>query len=158
MSKPKLGFIGLGIMGRPMCRNLIQAGYKLTVWNRSQPGIDEVVGYGAVAGASACDVARKSDTVITMVSDSPDVEQVILGPEGVLEGTEPGMLVIDMTTISPSVTRKIAEKLLEKGVQMLDAPVSGGDKCAREGTLSMMVGGTEDAFDRARRISEVLGR
>lgn len=158
MSKPRLGFVGLGIMGRPMCKNLIQAGYELTVWNRSRPGIDEVVSYGAQEAASACEVAKNSDIIITMVADSPDVEEVILGPSGVLEGACPGTLVIDMTTMSPRITKEIAAQLEEKGVQMLDAPVSGGDKGAREGTLSIMVGGPDDAFERAAPIFEVLGK
>jgi len=158
MDKPRIGFIGLGIMGRPMCANLLKAGYSLTVWNRSQPGIDTVVGYGAEAGASPADVAAKSDVIITMVTDSPDVELVVLGADGVLEGVEPGSVVIDMSTISPSVTRRVAERLGEKSVEMLDAPVSGGDVGAQKGTLSIMVGGKAEVFDRCLPVFQAMGK
>jgi 3-hydroxyisobutyrate dehydrogenase len=158
MSQPSVGFIGLGIMGRPMCKNLIQAGFPLTVWNRSQPGIDEVVGYGARAADSPRAVAEQSDVVITMVTDSPDVRQVILGEEGVIHGAKPGAVVIDMSTISPSVTREIAAALEAKGVHMMDAPVSGGDRGAIAGTLSIMVGGEEPVFERCRPIFEAMGK
>lgn len=158
MAKPKLGFIGLGIMGRPMCKNLIDAGYDLTVWNRSTPGIEEVVSYGAAEAPSAQAVAEKTEIVITMVTDSPDVQEVILGDEGVIHGIASGSLVIDMTTMSPSITKEIATELAKRDVPMLDAPVSGGDKGAKEGTLSIMVGGPADAFERAKPIFDVLGR
>src|SRR2546423_1361553 len=138
MEKPRVGFIGLGIMGRPQSHNLIKAGYSLTVWNRSRPGIETVVGYGAAEGKSPADVAAKSDVIITMVPDSPDVRHVILGPNGVIEGARPGSAVIDMSTISPSVTREIAEELRGRGIRMLDAPVSGGEVGAVAGTLSIM--------------------
>src|ERR671927_526791 len=111
MSTPRIGFIGRGIMGKPMCANLLKAGYSLTVWNRSRPGIDAVVGEGAQAGESPADVASRSEVIVTMVTDSPDVEQVVLGPGGVIEGARAGAVVIDMSTISPSVTRRIAEAL-----------------------------------------------
>src|SRR2546427_197278 len=111
LANPHVGFIGLGIMGRPQCHNLIKAGFPLIVWNRSQPGIDTVVGYGALPGRSAADVAAKSDVTITMVTDSPDVREVVLGPNGVIEGARPGSVVIDMSTISPAVTREIAAAL-----------------------------------------------
>ncbi len=158
MTKPRIGFIGLGIMGKPMCANLIKAGYSLTVWNRSQPGIDTVVGYGATAGESPADVAAKSDIIITIVTDSPDVEKVILGPNGVLEGVQPGSVVIDMSTISPSVTREVAAALLEKDVEMLDAPVSGGDVGAKAGTLSIMVGGKDEVFERCLPVFQAMGK
>ena len=158
MLKKRLGFIGLGIMGKPMCKNLIDAGYPVTVWNRSRPGIDECVGYGAVAGSSAKDVAEKSDVVITMVTASADVEEVVLGAGGGLEGARPEMVLIDMTTISPKVANEIATELNGKGVRMLDAPVSGGDKGAREGSLSIMVGGLEGVFKECLPILEVLGK
>jgi 2-hydroxy-3-oxopropionate reductase len=125
--RPRIGFVGLGIMGRPMAKNLISAGYDLTVWNRSRPGIDALVSAGAAAGESAADVASRTDVVVTMLPDSPDVEQVVLGPAGVLEGARSGMTVIDMSTISPKVTREIAARLRESGIAMLDAPVSGGE-------------------------------
>ena len=154
----KLGFIGLGVMGKPMATNLLKAGYPLTVWNRTRSKMNDLVKLGATAGESPKDVAEKSDVVITMVSDSPDVEEVVLGPSGVIEGAKPGMILIDMSTISPTVTRKIAEKLAEKDVKMLDAPVSGGDIGAKQGTLSIMVGGPKEAFDECLPILEVLGK
>ncbi len=158
MPDKKLGFIGLGIMGRPMCRNLIGAGYQVTVWNRSQPGIDECARYGAMPESSARAVAEKSEVVITMVTGSSDVWDVVLGPNGVLEGAHPGMVLVDMTTMSPQVTKEIARRLNERGVMMLDAPVSGGDSGAREGTLSIMVGGPGEVFRQCVPILEVLGR
>lgn len=158
MSKPHVGFIGLGIMGRPQCQNLIKAGFPLTVWNRSQPGIDTVVGYGALAGRSPADVAARSDVTITMVTDSPDVREVILGPNGIVEGARPGSTVIDMSTISPAVTREIADELKRHDVRMLDAPVSGGEVGAIAGTLSIMVGGEEPVFDNCRPVLEAMGK
>ncbi|MCK4222523.1 MAG: NAD-binding protein, partial [Dehalococcoidia bacterium] len=158
MLKKRLGFIGLGIMGKPMCKNLIDAGYPVTVWDRVRPGIDECVGYGAVAGSSAKDVAEKSDVVITMVTASVDVEEVVLGARGILEGARPGMVLVDMSTISPRVAKETAAKLNGKGLKMLDAPVSGGDTGAREGTLSIMVGGPEEVFKECLPILEVLGK
>jgi 3-hydroxyisobutyrate dehydrogenase len=154
----RIGFIGLGIMGKPMARNLLKAGYPLTVWNRSQPAIEELVGDGASPGSSPEDVAHQSDVIITIVTDSPDVEKVALGPKGIIEGGRPGLVHIDMSTISPAVTRRIASRLAEKGIEMLDAPVSGGDTGAQAGTLSIMVGGKEETFQRCRPIFEVLGR
>ncbi|GAI24978.1 unnamed protein product, partial [marine sediment metagenome] len=135
----------------------LNAGYSVIVWNRSQPGIDECVGYGAVAGTSPRDVAEKSDLVITMVMGSEDVRSVVLGPNGIIEGAHPGLIVIDTTTISPKVSREIAEKLRKKGVRMLDAPVSGFDIGAKAGTLTMMVGGPEDTFQKCLPIFNVLG-
>ncbi|RJS83195.1 NAD(P)-dependent oxidoreductase [Candidatus Bathyarchaeota archaeon] len=153
--KKRIGFIGLGVMGKPMATNLR---YPLTVWNRTRSKMEDLVKMGAAPGESPKDVAEKSDVVITMVTDSAAVEAVILGPSGVIEGVRPGMIVIDMSTISPSVTRRIAEKLKEKGVEMLDAPVSGGDIGAKQGTLSIMVGGSEEVFKECLPIFEVLGK
>jgi 3-hydroxyisobutyrate dehydrogenase len=153
-----IGFIGLGIMGRPMARNLLKAGFSLTVWNRSRPGIDELVAEGAAEASGPREVAERSDVVITMVSDSPDVEQVALGPGGIIEGARPGLVMVDMSTISPDVTRRIAARLAEKGVEMLDAPVSGGDKGAIAGTLSIMVGGSEATLERCRPVLEAMGQ
>lgn len=158
MTKEVVGFIGLGIMGKPMTKNLLNAGYSVTVWNRSQAGIDECVGYGAVAAKSAREVAGKANVVITMVTASADVKEVVLGPNGVIEGVHPGMTLIDMTTMSPKVTKEIAAKLEEKGADMLDAPVSGGDTGAKAGTLSIMVGGPEEALKKCMPILEVLGK
>lgn len=158
MKMKRVGFIGLGVMGMPMATNILKAGYPLTVWNRTREKMRGLVSMGALPGESPKDVAEKSDVVITMVADSPDVEQVILGPQGVIEGAHPGLIVVDMSTISPSVTRRIAKELEKKGIRMLDAPVSGGDVGAKQGTLSIMVGGPEDAFKECLPIFEVLGK
>ncbi len=154
----RIGFIGLGIMGRPMARNLMKSGYPLTVWNRSRPGIDELVKDGAAEASCPREVAERSDVVITIVTDSPDVELVALGTDGIIEAARPGLVMIDMSTISPSVTSRIAGRLAEAGVEMLDAPVSGGDKGAIAGTLSIMVGGSEATFERCRPILEAMGK
>ncbi len=152
-----LGFIGLGIMGRPMARHLLAAGYRVTVWNRSRPGIDALVAASAVAADGPAQVAEVSDIVITMVGDSNDVEQVVLGEQGVLAGAHRGLILIDMSTISPEVTRKIAAACAAKGVDMLDAPVSGGERGAVEGTLSIMVGGKREVVERCMPILRLLG-
>jgi 2-hydroxy-3-oxopropionate reductase len=158
MSQPTVGFIGLGIMGRPMCQNLIQAGFPLVVYSRSRPGIDAVVAYGAKEAASSREVAEQSDVIVTMVTDSPDVRQVVLGEDGLIHGVKRDSVVIDMSTISPSATREIASALKVKGVHMLDAPVSGGEKGAIEGTLSIMVGGDQAIFNRCRPLFEAMGK
>ncbi|KKM63658.1 hypothetical protein LCGC14_1509290, partial [marine sediment metagenome] len=154
----RIGFIGLGIMGRPMARNLIKAGFPLTVWNRSRPGIDELVTEGAAEGSSPADVAQRSDVVITIVGDSPDVEEVALGRGGIIEGAHPGLVHVDMTTMSPQVTRRIGERLAEAGVEMLDAPVSGGQQGAIDGKLSIMAGGHKETLERCRPVLEAVGR
>lgn len=156
--RPRIGFIGLGIMGRPMAKNLLKAGYTVTAWNRSRPGLDDVVRAGAAEAGSAKEVAARSDVIITMVTDSPDVEQVVLGPNGIIEGARPGAIVIDMSTISPEVTRRIAARLAERSIHMLDAPVSGGDQGAIAGTLSIMVGGEREVFEQCRPIFEAMGK
>jgi len=153
----RIGFIGLGIMGRPMARNLLKAGFTLTVWNRSRPGIDELVAEGAAEGAGPADVARRSDIVITMVGDSPDVEEVALGPNGIVEGAHDGLVHVDMSTISPDVTRRIAARLAEAGIEMLDAPVSGGQQGAIDGTLSIMAGGKAETLERCRPALAAMG-
>ncbi len=158
MPKPTVGFIGLGIMGAPMAKNLIDAGYALTVWNRSQAKVDAVAAHGAAGASSAKEVAEKSEIIITIVTDSPDVERVVLGEDGVIEGAASGSIVVDMTTMSPKITTEIATALAENGVQMLDAPVSGGDIGAQNGTLSIMVGGPTSAFDRVLPLFEVMGQ
>lgn len=158
MAKDRIGFIGLGIMGRPMAMNLLRAGYELTVWNRTASKMADLVDAGAGAADSPAAVAAISDTVISIVSDSPDVEQVVLGSGGVIESARPGLLYIDMSTISPRVAREVAARLAQEGAEMLDAPVSGGDKGAVEGTLSIMVGGEVAAFQRARPMLEVMGK
>jgi 2-hydroxy-3-oxopropionate reductase len=154
----KIGFIGLGIMGKPMARNLIKAGYPLVVHSRSRGPVDELAAEGAIPVTSAKAVAGQSDVVITMLPDSPDVEKVVLGQQGVIEGVTSGMLFVDMSTISPATARQVYETLKAKGVESLDAPVSGGEIGAKEATLSIMVGGTEDAFQRAMPIFEAMGK
>jgi len=156
--KKRIGFIGLGVMGRPMALNLLKAGYPMVVWNRTRSKMKPLLEAGAEGADSPREVAEKSDVVITMVTDSPDVEEVILGPNGVIHGAHPGLVVIDMSTISPTVTRRIAQKLAEKGVKMLDAPVSGGDIGAKKGTLSIMVGGPKETFEECLPIFKVLGK
>ncbi|MCO6449176.1 MAG: NAD(P)-dependent oxidoreductase [Caldilineales bacterium] len=154
----RIGFIGLGIMGQGMARNLLKAGYELTVWNRSASRMNPIVAEGAGGGDSPADVAARSDIIVVCVSDTPDVEAVTLGPNGVIEGARPGSLVIDCSTISPAATRTIADKLGEKGVHMLDAPISGGSEGAAKGTLSIMVGGDETDFQRALPVFEAMGK
>jgi 3-hydroxyisobutyrate dehydrogenase len=154
----RVGFVGLGIMGRGMANNLLQAGFPLTVWNRTASRVEPFVDAGAQAGTSPADVAAKSDIVVVCVSDTPDVESVILGDDGIAHGAQPGTLVIDCSTISPHVTRDIASALAEKGVHMLDAPISGGSEGAAKGTLSIMVGGEDEQFARALPVLEAMGK
>ena len=153
-----IGFIGLGIMGRPMARNLLKAGYPLLVHSRSQGPVDEIVKAGAKAAASPKDVAGQCDVLFTMLPNSPDVELVALGPNGIIEGARRGLIFADMSTISPIVSQKIAKALEPKGVAMLDAPVSGGEKGAIDGALSIMVGGDKDVFERALPIFQAMGK
>ena len=154
----RVGFIGLGIMGMPMARNLMEAGYELVLHNRSPEKAEELGKEGATVAATPREVAEKSDVVITMLPDSPQVREVVAGENGVLEGISEGALLIDMSTISPVVTEELAEALKEKGASMLDAPVSGGDVGAIEGTLSIMVGGEKEDFERARSLFEAMGK
>lgn len=154
----KIGFIGLGVMGNPMAKNLLAAGYSLTVLDRNKPKMEELVSLGAAAAGSPREVAESSDVVIIMVGDSPDVEEVVLGPSGLIEGSRPGLVVIDMSSISPIATRRIAEALAEKDVKMLDAPVSGGDIGARQATLSIMVGGPKEVYEECLPIFKALGK
>lgn len=154
----KVGFIGLGIMGQGMSANLLKAGFPLTVWNRTRSKTESLVEQGANAAATPSEVAASSDIVIICVSDTPDVEAVVLGEDGVLAGIEPGSVVIDCSTISPIVTRELHEKLAEKDVAMLDAPISGGSEGAANGTLSIMVGGEAAVFNRARPVFEAMGK
>ena len=153
-----VGFIGLGIMGRPMAKNLMEAGYDLMVHNRSPEKAEELTGEGATAAGTPREVAEGCDVVITMLPDSPQVEEVLTGEGGVFEGVRGGTLIVDMSTISPVVTESLASKAKEKGASLLDAPVSGGDVGAIEGTLSIMVGGSEEDFERARPLFEVMGK
>ncbi|MBI91725.1 MAG: 2-hydroxy-3-oxopropionate reductase [Gemmatimonadaceae bacterium] len=158
-SDTQIGFVGLGIMGAPMALNLMKAGYKLKVYNRSdRPRVQEVVDAGADRVDTPALAAVGSDVIITIVTDTPDVENVILGEDGVIHSAASGSTVIDMSTISPRVTQEIAEQLSEKGIRMLDAPVSGGDVGAVNGTLSIMVGGKQEAFDHCLPVFEAMGK
>lgn len=152
-----VGFIGLGIMGLPMARNVLRAGHPLVVHTRTPARAAELLAEGARSADGPKAVAEQSGIVITMLPDSPDVERVVTGPGGVLEGIRPGALLIDMSTISPEVTRRIAAALEEQGAAMLDAPVSGGDVGAVRGTLSIMAGGRPEDFERARPVLEAMG-
>jgi 3-hydroxyisobutyrate dehydrogenase len=158
MKNTRIGFIGLGIMGRPMAHNLLKGGFPVTVYNRSKPPVESLVTAGATAASSPKSVAERSDVVITMVTDSEAVSEVVLGKGGVIEGAHEGLVVIDMSTISPSVTRNLSATLAVKGVRMLDAPVSGGDSGAKEGILTIMVGGPVPVFEECLPIFQVLGR
>jgi len=153
-----IGFIGLGIMGRPMAKNLLKAGYPLVVHNRSRGAVDDLVKAGAKAGTSPRDVASQSDVLITMLPNSPDVEAVVLGRDGVIEGARAGMSLLDMSTISPLVSQKIGAVLAAKSVQMLDAPVSGGERGAIDAVLSIMVGGDKALFDKVLPIFQAMGK
>lgn len=154
----QVGFVGLGIMGRGMAANLLKAGFSVRVWNRTASRVDELVAAGAQAGESPADVAAHCDVTVVCVSDTPDVEAVILGENGVIHGAQPGSLVIDCSTISPQATRELAAQLAAKDVQMLDAPISGGSEGAVNGTLSIMVGGDPAQFARARPIFAAMGK
>ncbi len=154
----RIGFIGLGIMGKPMARNLLKAGYPLVVYNRSRSAMDELAADGAAIAASPKAIAQQVDVVISCVSDSPDVDAIALGSNGIIEGAKPGLLYVDMSTIAPATARKVYAALKEKGVDALDAPVSGGDIGAQQGTLSIMVGGDEPAFQRALPILQAMGK
>src|SRR5215468_2216141 len=158
MNQPKLGFIGLGIMGKPMAKNLIKAGYSLVVHNRSRAKVDELVKDGATAAGSPKEVASAVDVIITMLPNSPDVESVALGSNGIKEGAKRGQLFIDMSTINPIVSQRIAQDLSSVGVAMVDAPVSGGEKGAIDATLSIMAGGTPEDFERALPFFNAMGK
>jgi 3-hydroxyisobutyrate dehydrogenase len=154
----RIGFIGLGIMGKPMARNLLKAGYTVTVYNRSRTAVEALVTDGATAASSPQVVAQQSDVVVTIVTDTPDVQQVVLGTHGVLSGLAPGGVIIDMSTISPLATRELAETARAKGVHFLDAPVSGGEGGAIAGTLSIMVGGEATVFAHCLPILQAMGK
>lgn len=158
MSKPTIGIIGTGIMGEPMAQNLLKAGYSLNVYTRTRSKAESLLAGGAAWKNSPADVAASSDVVISVVSDSPDVEAVYLGAEGVCKSLHEGTLCIDMSTIAPEVARTVAARVREKGGGMLDAPVSGGKTGAQAGTLSIMVGGDASDLERARPILEVVGK
>ena len=157
-NQPSVGFIGLGIMGLPMAGHILKAGYSLTVYNRTRSKTRSLEAEGAAVAASPREVAENSRMIITMVSDSPDVEEVVAGPDGVLDGVRPGSVVMDMSTISPQVERDLDRQLREKGCALVDAPVSGGDVGAQNATLAIMAGGDREAFDRAVPIFETMGK
>jgi len=152
----KIGFIGLGIMGKPMSKNLLKAGYELVVMGRNKAVLDEMSAAGAAIADTPKAVAEQTDIIITMLPNSPDVKDVVLGENGIIEGAKAGTVVVDMSSIAPLVSREVAGKLAEKGVKMLDAPVSGGEPKAIDGTLSVMVGGEQDVFDSCKPVMEAM--
>lgn len=154
----RVGYIGLGLMGKPIARNLMKAGFPLIVHNRSQAAVEELVKEGAEHADSPRAIAEVSDVVFTNLPDTPDVDQVVFGENGIIEGCHPGMIYIDNSTIKPETARTIAAALAERSAHALDAPVSGGDIGAKAGTLAIMVGGSEDAFEEARPILEAMGK
>jgi 2-hydroxy-3-oxopropionate reductase len=158
MSNPVIGFVGLGIMGKPMARNLLKAGYLVVAHNRSRDAVDELSKEGAQSATSSKEVAERSEIVITMLPDSPDVELVYASDEGILAGAKPGILLIDMSTISPAVACKLAGDAQRRGCDMLDAPVSGGEAGAISASLSIMIGGEAAAVERAMPIFGSLGK
>ena len=153
----KLGFIGLGIMGKPMAKNLLKAGYELVVYDINPEAVKELVESGAKAGTSSKDVAERSEVIITMLPNSPEVREVVLGKDGIIEGAKPGTIVIDMSSISPIASQEIAAELAKRQVTMLDAPVSGGEPKAIDGTLAIMVGGPKDTFEEVKEILLHMG-
>ena len=153
----QIGFVGLGIMGKPMARNLMNAGYELTVYDIVGEAVEELATEGATPASSSSEVAAGTDKIITMLPDSADSERAILGPGGVLEGAKAGSVIVDMSSIAPSMSQKIFAACAEKGVEMLDAPVSGGEPGAIAGTLAIMVGGKQDVFDQCSDMLQVMG-
>ena len=158
MGKERIGFVGTGIMGRPMAHNLLKAEYALTVHNRTRSKAQQLVSEGAIWADSPADAAANSDVVITCVPDTPDVECVLLGEGGVIEGAEPGLICVDMSTISPAATKQMGAALEAKGVILVDAPISGGEVGAIEGKLSIMMDGPNAAVGKVRPVMEVMGR
>lgn len=156
--RERVSFIGLGIMGRGMVRNLLQAGFEVTVWNRTASRIDELTQEGALPAKTPADAAEKSDVIIICVSDTPDVRQVITGDNGIIYGARAGSLIIDMSTISPQATREIAAELNKLDIHMLDAPISGGSEGAEKGTLSIMIGGAAEQVERAMPFFQAMGK
>lgn len=158
MPKPKIGFIGIGIMGYPMAQNLMKEGYPLIAYDMNEEVLNKLVSEGGQKGQSCAQVAQNCDIIITMLPNSPDVEKAVLSKNGILEGAKRGQILIDMSSIAPLVSQSISQKLSEKGVDMLDAPVSGGQEKAQSGTLAIMVGGKEDIFNQCKSILEVMGK
>ncbi len=157
MAKEPIGFVGLGIMGKPMSRNLLKAGHKLVVYDIVPQAIDEIMSEGAEGARSAKEVGERCDLVITMVPNSPHVKAAIFGENGVADGIKPGSLIVDMSSIDPTVSREVGAQLKEKGVRFVDAPVSGGEPKAIDGTLAIMVGGDQKDFDEAKPIFDAMG-
>jgi 2-hydroxy-3-oxopropionate reductase len=153
----KIGFIGLGIMGKPMAKNLLKAGYQLVVYDINPSPVKELATAGAEVASSAKEVAQKTDVVITMLPNSPHMKAAVMGPNGVLEGAKPGMIIVDMSSIAPLAAKEVAAKAAEKGVEMLDAPVSGGEPKAIDGTLSIMVGGKKEIFEKCQGFLNKMG-
>ena len=153
----KTGFIGLGIMGKPMAKNLLKAGYQLVVYDINLESVKELVAARAEAGSSPRDIAERTDLIVMMLPNSPHVKEVVLGPNGILEGARPMTIIVDMSSIAPLTAKEISAKVMEKGVEMLDAPVSGGEPKAIEGTLSIMVGGKKEIFDRCYEMLSKMG-
>ena len=153
----KIGFIGVGIMGKPMAKNLINAGYDMIAYDIIEKALNEIVEYGADRGTSPKNVAENSDVVLTMLPNSPDVKEVVLGKNSVIEGVRKSQILIDMSSIAPLVSQEIAKELEKKGVEILDAPVSGGEEKAKSGTLAFMVGGKKEVFEKYKGILDVMG-
>lgn len=158
MAVERIGFIGTGIMGGPMALNLLRAGYPVTVHNRTRSKAEAVLADGGVWADTPAEAAKDSEVIITCVPDTPDVRLVLLGEQGVIEAAKPGLICVDMSTISPAATKEMGEVLAAKGVTLLDAPISGGEIGAIEGKLSIMMGGPKDAFEKVRPIMEVMGK
>lgn len=156
--KKKIGFIGLGIMGKPMAKNLLKAGYELVVFDINQDAVKEVLAHGASSAGTAKEVAQLSEVVITMLPNSPHVKTAVLGANGVLEGAKPGLILIDMSSIAPLAAQEVAAAVAKQGVEMLDAPVSGGEPKAIDGSLSIMVGGKQEIFDRCVELLSKMGK
>ena len=154
----KIGFVGLGIMGKPMAKNLLKAGYELVVFDINQEAVAEVVAAGAVKAVNAKEVAAQSEAVITMLPNSPHVKAAVLGENGVLAGAKPGLILIDMSSIAPLAAQEVAAAVAKQGVEMLDAPVSGGEPKAIDGSLSIMVGGKQEIFDRCVELLSKMGK
>ena len=153
----KIGFIGIGIMGKPMAKNLIDAGYKLITYDIVEKALNEIVAYGAERGTSPKDVTENSEIILTMLPNSPQVKEVVLGENGIIEGVREGQILIDMSSIAPLVSQEIAKELEKKGVEVLDAPVSGGEEKAKSGTLAFMVGGKKEIFEKCKTILDIMG-
>jgi 3-hydroxyisobutyrate dehydrogenase len=158
MASERIGFIGTGIMGKPMTRNLLKAGYSVTVHNRTKSRVRELLSEGAVWAENPAEVTKNSDVVITCVPDTPDVERVLLGENGMIEAAREGLICVDMSTISPSATKQMGAELAAKGVTLIDAPISGGEIGAIEGKLSIMMGGPKEVIEKVRPIMEVMGK